>query len=87
MSMITARDLRQVAHNELREGGTPPPARHRRGLPPSYRAAVTEEQARLDVAASGVWGGRFERIFIDVRVLNPFASSNRAASLAATASY
>ena len=49
-----------------------------------HRTAVTEEQARLDVAASGVWGGRFEGIFIDVRVFNPFASSNRATSLAAS---
>ena len=38
----------------------------------------------LDVAASGVWGGRLERIFIDVRVFNPFDSSNRATSLAAS---
>ena len=43
-----------------------------------------QEQARLDVAASGLWGGRFERTFIDVRVFNPCASSNRATSLAST---
>ena len=30
-----------------------------------------------------MWGGRLERIFIDVRVFNPFDSSNRATSLAA----
>ena len=29
------------------------------------------------MAASGVWGGRFERTFFDVRVFNPYARSNR----------
>ena len=48
-----------------------------------YRTASTEDQARLDVAASGVWGGRFERVYPDVRVFNPFAPSNRSSSLAA----
>ena len=32
---------------------------------------------RLDVAASGLWGGRRERTLMDVRVFNPFAPSNR----------
>ena len=41
------------------------------------RSASTEDQARLDVVASGVWGGRFERTFLDVRVFNPYAPSNR----------
>ena len=36
----------------------------------------SEQNARLDVAANGVWGGRFERTFFDVRVFNPFAKSN-----------
>ena len=31
----------------------------------------------MDIAANGFWGGRFERIFFDVRVFNPHASSNR----------
>eukprot|EP00117_Sycon_ciliatum_P009975 scpid97233/ scgid12052/ len=39
--------------------------------------AITGEQARLDVAADGVWGGRSERTFVDVRVFNPYASTNR----------
>ena len=37
----------------------------------------TEDDSRLDIAASGLWGGRFERAFFDVRVFNPFAPSNR----------
>jgi len=31
----------------------------------------------MDIAANGFGGGRFERIFFDVRVFNPHASSNR----------
>ena len=30
----------------------------------------------MDIAADGVWGGRFERSYFDVRVFNPFAQSN-----------
>ena len=48
-----------------------------------YRSANTDNQARLDVAASGIWGGRFERTFVDVRVFNPHASSIRSNSIAA----
>ena len=33
--------------------------------------------ARLDVSANGVWGGRFEKTFFDVRVFNPHAPSNK----------
>ena len=36
------------------------------------------------IAASGIWGGRFERTFIDVRVFNPYTSSNRTISLASS---
>ena len=43
-----------------------------------------EQNARLDVAANGVWGGRFERTFFDVRVFNPFAKSNMDTPLATT---
>ena len=38
--------------------------------------ANTQEGARLDIAMNGFWGGRAERCFLDVRVFNPFASSN-----------
>ena len=46
--------------------------------------AITDDNARLDVSANGVWGGRFERTFIDVRVFNPYAPSNQFSSLPAT---
>ena len=49
-----------------------------------YRSAIADDQARLDVVASGIWGGRFERTYIDVRVFNPHAPSNRSDSLAAS---
>ena len=50
----------------------------------SFRTASTEDNARLDVAASGFWGGRFERAFFDVRVFNPHASSNRTSLIASS---
>ena len=40
------------------------------------RTTTSDSSARLDIAANGFWGGRFERTFFDVRVFNPFASSN-----------
>ena len=36
-----------------------------------------QDGARPDIAASGFWGGTFERTFFDVRVFNPHAPSNR----------
>ena len=43
----------------------------------SYATAITDDGARLDIAANGFWGGPFERAFFDVRVFNPHAPSNR----------
>jgi len=40
-------------------------------------SANCQDDARLDVAASGFWGGIYERNFFDVRMLNPYAPSNR----------
>ena len=48
----------------------------------THRSANTTPNARLDVAADGVWGSRFERFFFDVRVFNPFAPSNSHGPLA-----
>ena len=31
----------------------------------------------VDIAMYGFWGGRFEKAFVDVRVFNPSAQSNR----------
>ena len=41
------------------------------------KSANAQDGARLDIAANGVWGGRFERTYFDVRVFNPHALSNR----------
>ena len=51
---------------------------------PIVLTAISDDGARLDVAASGVWGNRFERTFVDIRVFNPLAQSNQAQSLTAT---
>ena len=40
-----------------------------------YRSACSDPEARLDIAASGFFGGRFERSFFDIRVFNPMPSS------------
>ena len=50
---ITADLLNKVAHNVAVE-------------PFHYRTANVGEQARLDVAASGIWGGRFERTLLTI---------------------
>ena len=43
-----------------------------------HSTAIKDDAARLDIKASGLWGGRFEQAFFDVRVFNPCASSNLA---------
>lgn len=48
----------------------------------SHRLVMYANEARLDVAMYGFWGGRFEKAFIDVRVFNPSAKSNQIVSLA-----
>ena len=49
-----------------------------------HRTASTEDNARLDVAANGFWGGRFDKAFFDVRVFNPHAVSNRTPLIASS---
>ena len=44
--------------------------------------ANSQPGARLDIVANGFWGGTFERAFFDVRVFNPFATSNSQTQLA-----
>ena len=40
-------------------------------------SANSQDGARLDVSANGVWGGIFQKTYFDVRVFNPLAPSNR----------
>ena len=70
---LLANLLTEVCHDVSLE----PPLQPLSGESLSLRTASVEDNARLDVAASGFWGGRFERAFFDVRVFNPHASSNR----------
>ena len=50
----------------------------------SLATAIREDNARLDIAANGFWGGNTERAMFDVRVFNPFAPSNKNTNLSAT---
>ena len=49
----------------------------------SCNTAVTDDGARLDIFMYGFWGGRFEKAFVDVRVFNPCAQSNRRSPISA----
>ena len=49
-----------------------------------YRTANTEDDSRLDIKASGFWGDCHQDAFFDIRVFNPFASSNQQSSLKST---
>ena len=40
-----------------------------------YRTANTDDDARLDIKASGFWGDRHQDTFFDIRVFNPFAAN------------
>ena len=44
----------------------------------------TDDNSRLDIAAYGFWGSRFERASFDARVFNPCTWSNRQTSLPST---
>ena len=43
----------------------------------SGASANSQDGASLDVAMNGLWGGRYEKTYLDIRVFNPFAPSNR----------
>ena len=44
-----------------------------------WHLSVWRRGLTLDVAVSGLWGSRFERTLLDIRVFNPHARSNRSA--------
>ena len=70
---ITASLLSEVCHGVATE----PHLQSLSGEIMSHRTAITNDGARLDIAVYGFWGGRFEKAFLDVRVFNPSAQSNR----------
>ena len=47
----------------------------------TYATANVEDGARLDVSATGFWGGRHQKAFFDVKVFNPNASSYRGSQI------
>ena len=75
---ITASLLSEVCHGVTTE----PHLQSLSGETMSHRSAITDDGARLDIAMYGFWGGRFEKAFLDVRVFNPSAQSNRRGPLA-----
>ena len=77
---ITASLLSEVCHSVSIEPHLQPLS----GETMPLRSANIDDNSRLDIAACGFWGSRFERAFFDVRVFNPCARSNRQASLLAT---
>ena len=73
MRDLTASLLTEVCHGVC----TGPHLQSLSGEAMPHESANVEDGARLDVVANGFWGGRFEKAFLDVRVFNPSARSNR----------
>ena len=40
-------------------------------------STTTEDEARLDIKANGLWGSRFSRVFFYVKIFNPHAKTSR----------
>ena len=76
---LTADLLSEVCHDVCIEPHLQPLT----GESLSYSTANTEENARLDVRARGVWGLRQQSAFFDVRVFHPNAPSYRGLQLEA----
>ena len=76
---FTANLMTEVCHNVAIEPHLQPLT----GRSLHGASSISQDGARLDVAADGFWGSRFERAFFDIRVFNPFAPSNQRSSLQA----
>ena len=70
---LTTTLLTEVCHSVCIEAGLQPVSNKTL----TGASANCQEGAQLDIAASGLWGGTFERTFVSVRVSNPHAPSNR----------
>ena len=64
---VTATLLTEVCHDVLLEPDLQPLT----GEIIPGATSVKSDDARLDIAVSGFWGGRFKRTYLDVRVFNP----------------
>ena len=73
MRDLTANLLSEVCNNVVTEPHLQPLS----GETLQYKTANRDDNARLDIAANGFWGGRFERSYFDVRIFNPSAPSNQ----------
>ena len=40
-----------------------------------HRTTTTEDEARLDIKANGIWETRFTKTYFDVKIFNPLAKS------------
>ena len=65
--------MSEVCHDVSKEPSLQPLS----GESLSLRTCNRDDGARLDIKASGFWGGRFQSSFFDVRIFNPYAPSNR----------
>ena len=74
---ITANLLTEVCHDVQIEPCLQPLT----GESLAGASSNTSDGARLDIAVNGFWGGHFERTYLDVRVFNPLAVSNRSTSI------
>ena len=68
---LTANLLSEICNNVVIEPHLQPHS----GETLQYKTANRDDNARLDIAANGFWGGRFERSCFDVRIFNPSAPS------------
>ena len=69
---LTANILSKVCHNVCME----PSLQTLTGEQLAGASAITDNAARLDIAADGFWGDRHERAFFDVPIFNSLACSN-----------
>ena len=76
---FTANLMTEVCHNVAIEPHLQPLT----GQSLHGASSISQDGARLDVAADSFWGSRFEWAFFDIRVFNPFVPSNQRSSLQA----
>ena len=74
---LTATLLTEVCHDVRVE----PELQPLTGESITNTTANIQDGARLDISANGVWGGCFEKTYLDVRVFNPLTPSSRNSSL------
>lgn len=76
---VTAHFLGNVCHDVQIE----PKLQPLNGETFSKRCGTTDDEARLDIAANGFWGGRFQKTLFDVRVFNPTAPTYKSQAIPA----